>query len=288
MRKKYRFVSFFLLIIVLLLPCCMKFALKLSPSLIPDMASTVFEECDPMLAETSIPANLKMLEALLKSDPENKEVLTSLSMGFCGYAMLFVESDSPERASVLYLRAGDYGLRALNHKLGSIYDADIEKMQTSLKNSGKSDIDALLWTTISLNSWINLNLDEPAALSRLGIAQDFIEKLIEIDPNYQYGIPYIMMGVSLSFRPPMLGGDPEKAKDNFETALELSGRKFFLAHYYYARYYATRIQDIDLFYSLLDEIIQGDSGGIRDMCLINSVIQDKAKELKEEAEELFF
>ena len=112
--------------------------------------------------------------------------------------------------------------------------------------------------------------------------------MIELNGDYQYGLPYIMMGASLSFRPQMLGGDPERAKDNFDKALDLSGRRFFLAQYYYARYYATRVQDIDLFNSLLDEIIQGDSDGIRDMCLINSVIQEKAMELKEKAEELFF
>jgi tetratricopeptide (TPR) repeat protein len=266
----------------------MKFALKLSPSIIPDMAHTTFEECDIELAEHSIPANLKMLEALLKSDPENRVILSSLSMGYCGYAMLFVESQNPDRASELYLRARNYGLKALGQTWESIFTSDIEKVRLVVGNSGISDLDALLWTTLSLNSWIILNLDKPSALSQLGISQTFIEKLIELNPDYQYGLPYIMMGVSLSFRPSMLGGDPERARNNFEKALDLSNRKFFLAHYYYARYYATRVQDINLFNSLLDEIIQGDSGGIKDACLINSVIQEKAKELKEKAEELFF
>ena len=63
---------------------CMQLALRASPSLFPNFAATIFEECDPELAKTSIPPNLKLMEGLLKNDPENKKILTTLSMGFAG------------------------------------------------------------------------------------------------------------------------------------------------------------------------------------------------------------
>jgi hypothetical protein len=96
------------------------------------------------------------------------------------------------------------------------------------------------------------------------------------------------MGASLSYLPPMFGGDPERAKEYFENALDLSERRFFLAQYFCAKYYATRVQDAELFNSLLDEIIRGDQSGLKEMCLINSVMKERAEDLKNNGEDLFF
>ncbi|MDZ7697032.1 MAG: hypothetical protein U5R49_08975 [Deltaproteobacteria bacterium] len=55
-------------------------------------------------------------------------------MGFTGYAMLFVEEASPERASMLYLRARSYGMRALGVKVLTPQDID-EKLTVLQKAS---------------------------------------------------------------------------------------------------------------------------------------------------------
>ena len=94
----------------------MKLALRSSPTLLQNFSDTVFEECDPYLAGDAIPANLMLMEGLLKSDPKNRKILTLLSMGFSGYGMLFMENTEPERASQFYLRAKGYGIRALGEK----------------------------------------------------------------------------------------------------------------------------------------------------------------------------
>jgi len=285
MRKKVLKILFIMLL--LSSTGCMKFALQLSPSLFPNLAVSFFEECDTELAKSSMPANLKMLEGLLKNDPENREILSTLSMGFCGYSMLFIEGDSTERASDLYLRARDYGINALGFEKNDINDMRPEHFKLLLKNIGRRDLEALLWTAISWNAWINLNLDKPIALAQISLSQACLERLIEIDADYQHGLPYILMGVSLSARPEMFGGEPEKARYCFEKALEVSDRKFFLTQYYYARYYSVMVQDRDLFYNLLEEIINGDPGELKELCLINSVVYDKAKELKGMVDDLF-
>jgi tetratricopeptide (TPR) repeat protein len=265
----------------------MRFALNLSPTLFPDLSASIFEECDQEIAKISIPASLKILEGLLKSDPDNKEILETLCMGFCGYSMLFVEDDTPERASELYLRARDYGLKALEHTYDTFQDIKQEDVISLLKKAGKEDLEALLWTSISWNAWINLNLDKPFALGQLGLSQAYTETLIDVDEQYRYGLPCILMGASLSSRPSMFGGDPEKAKKYFERALNLSNRKFFLAQYFYAKYYTVRIQDKDMFDNLLEEVIYGNPAELKDLCLINSVIYHKAKSLKEMGDDLF-
>ncbi|MFH1350181.1 MAG: TRAP transporter TatT component family protein [Pseudomonadota bacterium] len=276
-------------VLILLLPGCVKLALQFTPSLIPNFTETIFEECDSELAKNAIPANLKLLEGLLKNDSDNKKILTALAMGFSGYSMLFVESEDTERASGLYLRARDYGIRALGDKGPALINPEVprEDLQNILKTIGKEGLKPLIWTTVSWNAWINLNLDKPMALAQLGLTQACLERIIEIDAHYMHGLPYILMGISLAARPPMFGGNPEQAKLFFEKAMALSQNKFFFAQYYFARYYAVRVQDKRLFLRLVDDIIKGRPQDLRDVCLINTVTQHKVRELAKKMDELF-
>ncbi len=283
-----------LLVLVLLIPLsgfpssgCVRFALRLSPSLFPDLVSSIFEECDQKLAKSAIPGNLKLMEGLLKKDPENREILSTLCTGFCGYSMLFVEEGDPKRASELYLRAKGYGIRALGDRGAAIRDANAKEISSILEDVSGEDIEVLLWIAIAWNAWINLNLDKPAALAQIKISQACLERVLVVDSDYLYGMPCILMGASLSAMPRMFGGDLKRARDHFERALEISKRKFFLAQYYLARYYAVMAQDRVLFSSLLNEIIQGNPGALGDMCLINTVVQEKARALMEDESNLF-
>ena len=288
-KLKRGFLVICLCLSVFLFTNCMRIALRASPSLFPNFTTSIFEECDIELARNAIPANLKLLEGLLKNDPENKQILTTLAMGFGGYSMLFVEGDDPERASGLYLRARDYGIKALGEKGVSLKNAQDRKedLQKALQTLGKEELEPLFWITVSWNAWINLNLHKPGALAQLNASQAFLDRVMEIDATYFRGLPHVLMGVSLSARPPMLGGNVEQAKEHFDKALHLSHGKFFLAQYYFARYYAVRIQDKALFLRLTGDIERMDPGELRDVCLINSVTQHKAKQLREMVDELF-
>jgi hypothetical protein len=288
MIRKFSITS--LCLFILVLSGCLQSALQLSPGLVPNFAASIFEECDSELAKNAIPANLKLMEGLLKNDPKNKQILTTLSMGFAGYSMLFVEAQDPERGSDLYLRARGYGIMALGAKGAGLKDTGVTKegIQAVLKTLGKEDLEALIWTTVSWNAWINLNLDKPAALAQLNIPQACLEKVMEIDAEYLHGLPYILMGVSLAARPQMFGGDIKQSQYYFDKGLELSHGKFFLAQYYFARYYAVRAQNKKLFLKLIQEIKGADPRGLKDVCLINVVMQQKAEELGKMADELFF
>jgi len=141
---------------------------------------------------------------------------------------------------------------------------------------------------MSWNGWINLNLDKPAALGELTVSQECLERVMKIDPEYFYGSPYIIAGSMLAARPKILGGDAAKAKEFFTKAMAASNGKFFLAQYYYAKYYAVRVQDRELFLNLIEEVEQAPLDQLKEACLINSAIKEKMKGLKEMADELFF
>lgn len=273
-----------LIVLLLFLPFfagCVKLALQLSPTLIPNLTQALFEECDIDIARLSMPADLKLIEGLLKNDPENKQLLTTLCMGFTGYTMLFIEEEDPERASKLYLRARNYGFKAL----GLMIDKD--NILNRLTNINNRELQALFWTTMSWNAWINLNLDKPIAIAQLSIAQACLEKVLEINPDYFYGTPYILMGSILASKPALLGGNKEKARECFEKAINLNNGKFFLAQYYFAKYYAVRIQNKDLFFKLIKDIDSTDPYELKEACLINVVMKQKTKRLMKMSDELF-
>jgi len=288
MKKTYK-----ILILIFLLPLflsgCIKLALHLSPSLVPNLTQVLFEECDIDIAKLSIPADLKLIEGLLKSDPENKQLLTTLCMGFTGYAMLFVEEKDPERASKLYLRGRNYGFKALGLMMYMSKNiSEKDNILNKLTNINKKELQVLFWTTISWNSWINLNLDKPVAIAQLSLAQACLEKVLDIDPYYFYGTPYTLMGSILASKPALLGGNEKKAREYFEKAINFSDGKFFLTQYYFAKYYAVRIQDKDLFFKLIKEVENTAPYELKDVCLINSVMKQKTKRLMKMSGELFF
>lgn len=281
--KKTSCSLFAIVLLMLLMTGCTRLALHVTSPLISNLTSAFFEECDLELAEQSLPAELKLMEGLLKSAPQNKELLTALCMGFTGYAMLFVEEEAPERASRLYLRARRYGLMAMG-----IEDANHQPILARLSAMDKGQIEPLFWVTMSWNGWINLNLDKPAALGELTASQECLKRVMKIDPEYFYGSPYIISGSMLAARPKILGGDAAKAKEFFTKAMAASNGKFFLAQYYYAKYYAVRVQDKELFLNLIEEVEQAPLDQLKEACLINSAIKEKMKGLKEMADELFF
>jgi hypothetical protein len=141
---------------------------------------------------------------------------------------------------------------------------------------------------LSWNAWINLNLDKPEALAQSAASQACLNKVLEMNAGYFYGLPHILAGVSLSARSPLLGGNPEKAEAHFQEALTRGERKFFLAQYAFARYYAVRVQDKALFLALLREILDRNPQELKETCLINTVMQRESAKLIQEADDLFF
>ena len=92
----------------------------------------------------------------------------------------------------------------------------------------------------------------------------------------------------LSMKPPILGGSPEEAKLHFEKALQKNQRNFFLAHYYYARYYAVRVQDKKMFMDLIDEVMEKEPSKLKDVCLLNAIMRNRMLRLKDIKEEFFY
>lgn len=71
------------LILLILSQGCSTLSVRLATPMVQSQYVSINEETDPVFAEQAIPSSLKMLEGLLRDDPENETLLENLSEGFC-------------------------------------------------------------------------------------------------------------------------------------------------------------------------------------------------------------
>ncbi|MFV1951303.1 MAG: TRAP transporter TatT component family protein [Nitrospinota bacterium] len=295
--------------------------------ILDDSIAAINEEQDMIMAEQAILSNLKMLEGLIKGDPDNRKLLLLASQGFSSYAFGFAEESDPERAKIFYNRGRDYGLRIL--KKDKYFSEALEKgaegFKDSLKGFGRDDIPALFWTGYSWSGWINLNKDSPEAIADIvkveylmnrvlklieqllqdkgiipgdGISLQELKEYLSTHPKkrdriltynegYYYWGSHLFLGAYYAGRPGMLGGDTEKGRSHFEICIEITGGRFLMTYVLYARFYAVQVQDRGLFEELLNKVIDTPGSVVPEQRLANEIAKTKARRLLERVEDFF-
>ncbi len=251
--------------------------------------SAFYEESDTEIAENALASNLKLLEGLLKSDPQNKRLRLLLAQGYAGYALAFAEDTDAARARLFYLRSRNYAQSVLlkNAKISAQWKGSIESFKKALQTTDKGDLAALFWTGFPWAGYINLSFDNPGALLDLPRVEALMERVKQLDSTYFYGAVYLFFGSIYGQRPRFLGGDPEKAKQCFEKNFKMTGGKFLLSYVYAAKYYAAKVLDEKLFDEYLEKVINTPLDVLPEAKLLNQVAKQKAKRLLAEKEELF-
>ncbi len=249
----------------------------------------LYEETDLVLAEQALASDIKLLEGMIKGDPDNEHLLLLTVQALSGYTLGFVEDESPERAKTLYLRARNYAGRILdnNDYLITADEIPLDEYQKRVKNIDEDYLDALFWYAFSWAGWINVSLDNPQSFVDLPKVEMLMQRVLEIDPQYYHGSALLFFGSIWGTKPRLLGGDPEKAKDFFEKNLEITKGNFLLTYVYYAKYYAAKTLDEELFLSLLKKIEDSPVDILPGEQLLNAIAKKKAARLKQMKEDIF-
>ncbi len=279
-----------LLVLALFSGCTLeKMAVRSSISILDKSVEAMEEESDSEFAREAMAANLKMMEGLMKADPENDHLLLLAAQGFGGYAISFIEDEDPERAKGFYKRGKDYGLKILKKKkkFGEALFGNMEQFHASFSEFGTEDVPALFWTGYNWGQWLNLSKDSPEAIIEMPRIEALMKYVLELDEGYYFGGPHLFFGAYYAGKPRMFGGDPNKAKRHFERALELSGGRFLMISYMYAKTYAVQVQDKELFEKLLKGVLEAPADILPSQRLANEVAKSKAKRLLAQAEDLF-
>jgi hypothetical protein len=266
-----------------------RFVIRQTGALLDYGVIALYEESDLGLAEQAMASDIKLLEGMIIGDPDNEHLLLLTAQALAGYALGFAEDENPERAKKLYLRAKAYGLRVLRQN-DSFAEADtgsLDDYTRAVKNLDEDYIGALFWTGFAWAGWINLSIDNPRAMIDLTKVQILMERVLEINEAYFNGSTHLFFGSVWGIKPPMLGGDLQKAKAHFDRNLEITGGKFLLTYVYYALYYAAKILDEDLFNSFVAKIEDTPADVLPGYELLNMIAKKKVKYLKAFAKKWF-
>lgn len=278
------------LLILLLSGCSLqKLALKSTVGLMQYGVEAIYSEPDMELAEQAIGSNLKLLEGFLQAEPKNKQLLMLLTQGFASYSLGFVEDSNPKRAARFYLRARDYGFRYLR-QTSAFRDSIPFKnkfFRRSLQNLKGKEIPAVFWTAFAWAGWINLNKDNPRAVYDLTRVKLMMNYVLKNDESFFFGSAHLFFGSVYGSLPKMLGGNPDKAKMEFEKSYKISKNKFLLVNVYFARYYAATTLNERLFSETLQAVLDAPDHILPGYELITAIAKEKARLLLQKKEDLF-
>jgi hypothetical protein len=246
-------------------------------------------ETDLELARASIPANLKMIEALLLADPGNVAYRVQAAMGFYGYALGFVEPDERDRAAELYQRARDHALVALERAgiTPATLTGDAAGLEQALATLDARAVPALFWTASAWAKWIELQLDDPARLAELPRVESLMRRVLALDETYYYGGAHLFFGVYYGGRAPMFGGDFVLAARHFDRAAALSQNRLLFVEVYRARYLLRQTGDRAAFHATLKRVLDAPARLEPDLNLANAMAKKQAAALLTQEEDLF-
>ena len=236
-----------------------------------DTGMSAFENDDDLeMLARAFPANIKLVEALLANDPNNADLKIMLARLYASYAFAFLEplleidyfgidgatlahfadaDQDPdrvrERALAYYAKGARYGLDALTLR----FPDAAERLTTPdgqsifFANLTAKDVPALFWWAFNLGARINLERSSVALLAKAAVVETAMRTVVALDPAYQHGGAHLFLLAYYGARPPMMGGNPQAAKDHYTALMRIAGDDFLLGEVYYGRYVLQPAQD---------------------------------------------
>jgi len=288
--------------LVLLAGCSVRrFAADRIGSALAASGSSWTEDDDPELVGDAFPFALKTLEGLLAESPENPVLLLGACRGFAGYAAGFVAPEAEAlpaieferaqeiraRALRLHLRALGYCRRALELRSPGAVEALSRSPETALGFAGREDVELLYWTGAAWGSAVALGLDRPELVADLPAVRSLFERALALDPGWDRGALEEAL-IPLDALSPMLGGSPERARERYERAVELSAGLRASPHVTWAASAAVAAQDRRGFRVALERALAVDPDASPPDRLGNHLARRRAGSLLERADDLFF
>jgi predicted anti-sigma-YlaC factor YlaD len=263
-------------------------------------AAAYAREDDPELVRGALPFVLMTIESLLVGAPEDEVLLLQACTGFTLYATAFVELDADaleaqdytgaqalkERAFLLYLRARDHGLRALEGRYPGLSDGLRRDPETAVARLALDDLELAYWTAAAWGSAISLGLDQPAVAADISAVRALLQRAALLDEAWDEGALHEAL-ISIESLPEAMGGSPERAREHYARALELTQGTSAGAHVGLAVGVALPAQDAGEFRSLLEAALAVDLERAPERRLANRISQRRARVLLERMPDLF-
>lgn len=231
-----------------------RIALNSTAKIMAQGADQMNHEPNWHLFQSSVPANIKMIESMSFADPENLRFLGMLAKAYGGYAFgvhetLYLDDFLADKwsgfhkdqAVSAYTKALNYGLdyfelKGIERELVFSKDAAKELPKRLDDKMDEEDLSAVFYTAQSLGGLINLQKSNMALLGSLGAVKAMMDWVCEDNMDFELGSCRLFYAVYEAGRPPMMGGDLERGKKLFlefieKYPLNLLGRITYIQHY---------------------------------------------------------
>ena len=272
------------------------------------------QESDYQLAHDAIPGALKTIEGFWIVDPDNEDLLGILTEGYCQYGAAFIEDDweiakfakklddieyHNARATRIFTRCLNYALKQLGERWQTELFEAPETVAKLAKDTGDDKRDQMMWTALALGSIVNHNLGRAETLAYLTTVRVILDRVLELDskkiPDRKElaALPHIAYGMIYSVGGAQVGGDPAKAKAEFEAALQLTADKdhpegkMLLARTLMGYRVGFITNDRKFFHDQLKKVLETPPSVWPEQRLANEVAHRKARRYLSHEKELF-
>lgn len=291
-----------------------QFTVRTTAKVLARAQPSLQQESDYQLAHDALPGTLKTIEGFWVVDPSNEILLRILTEGYCQYGTAFVEDDwevakfakkldeieyHNARATHIFTRCLNYALKQLGDAWQNDLFGEPDKFKTLVKATSSDKRDQMMWAAIALGSIINHNLNRVEMLSYLPTVQEILGRVIELDkaspPSRAdfAALPHVALGMVYSAAGASLGGKPEQARIEFETALKLTADKdhpdgrMLLARTLLGYRSGLQNNDRKLFHSQLKQVLETPPSIWPEQRLANEVAHRRARRYLSHEKELF-
>jgi len=278
-----------------------KMALRSVAGSFDDALTAYTRDDDPEFVRNAMPASLKMIEILITESPENVTLLQTAASGFTMYSHAFLvqRADRVEledvagarelrtRGKQMFLRARDYGLRALEAEYPGFRDQLEANTGAALQRVSEADIPLVYWTAAPWGSAIGLDTDDYELVMDIPVVGKMIERCLELDETWGGGrLHEFMMAYEANRRG--MGGSLEEAERHYLRALELNQGQSAALFVSAAEALAVPRQNRSRFKSLLQKALEVNVEDNPDMRLLNVMAQNRARWLLDHTDHYFY
>lgn len=251
------------------------------------LSNAILNQDDPALVRDGAPAYLLLIDGLIMDSPDSEGLLVAGATLNGAYGSIFANDKA--RSMHMAKKAFGYAHRALCERQAELCAAEnkpYRQYSQYLTKLSKSDVPVTYAYASAWAGVIQANTKDWKAIADIPKVELLLEKIIELDPEYEQGRPHLYLGVMRSQIPPSLGGKPEEGKKEFEEAIRLSHGKDMMAKVLYAENYARLVFDQQLHDRLLKEVLEGDPR-VTGLTLTNTLAQQRAQELLKSGKDYF-
>lgn len=260
--------------------------------------TTYASDDDPELVEAALPFSLKLMESVLASTPDHRELLGATCAGFTQYAWAFVQQDADalaledtqrawngwDRARRLYLRARDYCLRGLDAALPGFSLALRAAPAAATARATAAEVDLLYWSAASWAGAIALGKDDPGLVADLPVVSALIDRALAVDEDWDRGAIHAFLVTYTMVRPDLPEAREPLARRHYQRALELGAGGSAAPYLAWAESFCVPREDRACFEQSLQAALAVDPDAEPALRLANLVMRRRAAWLLANAE----